>query len=209
MRRMSVLESVRLDSLESTAVITFIPARGYPRLTRNAVREISVLLDAIEESSAFESAVVCSNDDSFAVGAELEEIRTLNAVTAPDFAAAGQALCRRVRAFSVPVVAAIRGYCYGGGLDLALACHGRVAAFGSSFAHPGAVLGLITGWSGTQLLARKLGKSAALQMLLTAERIPASQAFSMGLVDELVPTPDLLETAIRRAAASRAAPSSY
>ena len=90
------------------------------------------------------------------------------------------------------MVAAIRGFCLGGGLDLALACHGRVAAYDASFGHPGAGLGLVTGWGGTQRLPRLVGKAAALQMFLTAERIPATQALTMGLVDALAPSSDLL-----------------
>ena len=99
----------------------------------------------------------------------------------------------------MPVVAAIRGYCLGGGLDLALACHGRVATFDASFGHPGAALGLVTGWGGTQRLPRLIGKATALQMLLTADRIPATQALSMGLVDELTSSRDLIPLAAKRA----------
>jgi enoyl-CoA hydratase/carnithine racemase len=99
------------------------------------------------------------------------------------------------------VVAAIRGYCLGGGLDLALACHGRVATYDASFGHRGAALGLVTGWGGTQRLPRLLGKAGALEMLLTADRIPATQALSMGLVDELVSSQDLIASAAKRAEA--------
>jgi len=87
----------------------------------------------------------------------------------------------------------------GGGLDLALACHARVATYDASFGHPGASLGLITGWGGTERLTRLIGRAAAIQLMLTAERIPASQALTLGLVDELVPSQDLLDAATHRA----------
>jgi enoyl-CoA hydratase/carnithine racemase len=93
----------------------------------------------------------------------------------------------------------------GGGLDLALACHGRVATYDSSFGHPGAALGLLTGWGGTQRLPRLIGKAAALHMLIAADRIPATQALSLGLVDELTSSCDLITSAARRAEALRKA----
>jgi enoyl-CoA hydratase/carnithine racemase len=73
-----------------------------------------------------------------------------------------------------------------------------VTAYDASFGHPGAALGLMTGWGGTQRLARLLGKATALRMFLTGDRVPATQALTMGLVDALAPSADLLEAAIRR-----------
>ena len=119
------------------------------------------------------------------------------------FAERGQRLMSMVARFPTPVIAAIRGHCLGGGLDLALACHGRVAAYDSSFGHPGGALGLMTGWGGTQRLPWLLGKSAALQILLTGERIPATQALTLGLVDELVSAQDLIGRAVQRCHAHR------
>jgi enoyl-CoA hydratase len=75
----------------------------------------------------------------------------------------------------------------------------RIATYDASFGHPGASLGLITGWGGIQRLTRLIGRAAATQLLLTAERVPASQALTLGLVDELVPSADLVESAARRA----------
>jgi enoyl-CoA hydratase/carnithine racemase len=91
--------------------------------------------------------------------------------------------------FSAPVCAAIHGYCLGGGLDLALACHCRVAARHAVFGHRGAALGLITGWGGTQRLPRLIGKPRALQMLVAAEKISAQEALRIGLVDALAEDP--------------------
>ena len=89
---------------------------------------------------------------------------------------------------------------------MALACHARVATYDASFGHPGVALGLITGWGGTQRLPRLVGKSSALQMLLTGDRIPATQALTMGLVDELVSSRDLVSQAAKRAQALRVVP---
>ena len=89
----------------------------------------------------------------------------------------------------VRVYAAISGYCMGGGLDLALACHRRIASPNAVFGHRGAALGLITGWGGTQRLPRLVGKGAALQMFVGAEKITASHALRIGLVNAVADDP--------------------
>ena len=86
-------------------------------------------------------------------------------------------------------IAAVHGYCMGGGLDLALACARRVAGPHALFGHRGAALGLITGWGGTQRLPRLIGKARALQMLLAAEKVPAARALQIGLVNAIAEDP--------------------
>ena len=94
-----------------------------------------------------------------------------------------------IDSFPVPVIAAIRGYCMGGGMDLALACDLRIAAPNAVFGHRGASLGVITGWGGTQRLPRLIGKARALQMFLLAEMVKADEALRIGLVDRVVDDP--------------------
>lgn len=189
---------LELRSHNSVAILAFPARELYPRLPQSRLQQLHELLALIEQEKSFRGVVIASNENSFATGAEIEEIKSLEGVNARAFARRGQALLDRIDQFPVPVVAAIRGYCLGGGLDLALACQARVAAYDASFGHPGGALGLMTGWGGTQRLARLLGKSAAIQILATGEHIPATQALSMGLVDELVPASDLIESAARK-----------
>ncbi len=94
-----------------------------------------------------------------------------------------------VERFPAPVYAAIYGYCMGGGLDLALACHRRIASPDAVLAHRGAALGLITGWGGTQRLPRLVGKAKALEMFVAAEKLHARDALRHGLVDGLAEDP--------------------
>ncbi len=188
-----------LTSHNSVAILTFPPEAGYPRLTREVLLEIRELLEEVRLSGLFHGVVISANSQSFATGAAIEEVSALAGLPAREFAALGQSVLDQIDNFPLPTVAAIRGYCLGGGLDLALACVSRVAAYDASFGHPGAALGLITGWGGTQRLPRLVGKAAAIQMLLTAERAPATQALSLGLVDELASSQDLIDTAARRA----------
>lgn len=190
---------MELHSHNSVAVLKFSTSLGYPRLTRAVVQDLRENLELIRREQLFHGVVIAASNESFATGAELEEVAAVEGVRAFEFARMGQALLVLIEDFPAPVVAAIRGYCLGGGLDLALACHGRVATYDTSFGHPGASLGLITGWGGTQRLARLVGKPAALQVLLTAERVPATQALTLGLVDELTSSQDSIEAAVRRA----------
>jgi enoyl-CoA hydratase/carnithine racemase len=196
---------MELSSQNSVAVLAFPVSAGYPRLTTAVLGELDELLEEVKGAGLFSGLVIAANAKSFATGAEIEEVAAVDGLRAREFAERGQSTCRRIEAFPLPVVAAIRGYCLGGGLDLALACHGRVASFDSSFGHPGAALGLVTGWGGTERLPRLLGKATALQMFLTADRIPATQALSMGLVDQLAPSRDLIPLAAKRAEAMHGA----
>lgn len=182
----------------ATAILTFPPGDGYPRLNQSLLKTLGDLLETIRGAKLFRGVVISSSARSFATGADIEELVNLDARHAREFALRGQDLLNQISSFGLPVVAAIRGFCLGGGLDLALACHGRVATFDSTFGHPGGALGLLTGWGGTQRLPRLIGRAQALQLLLTGDRVPAAQALTLGLVDELVPSHDLTDAAIRR-----------
>ncbi|MDP9161189.1 MAG: enoyl-CoA hydratase/isomerase family protein [Acidobacteriota bacterium] len=133
--------------------------------------------------------IITGNDNYFSVGADLFEISSLTGTSAYDFARTGQGLMNALQSYPAPVYAAISGYCMGGGLDLALACHYRVASRTALFGHRGAALGLITGWGGTQRLPRLIGKGRALQMFSAAEKVSAKDAFEIGLVDAVADDP--------------------
>lgn len=135
------------------------------------------------------SLVIAGNDKTFSVGADLNEIASLTGPATFEFSKMGQELMRLVDDFPARVYAAISGYCIGGGLDLALACDMRICAANAIFGHRGAALGLITGWGGTQRLARLVGRSRALKMFVAAEKLGAAEALDAGLVSEIVPDP--------------------
>lgn len=140
--------------------------------------------------------VVAGNSRFFSVGADLNEIAALNGPKAYEFSRLGQRLMSAIEQFPAPVYAAIEGHCMGGGLDLALACHRRIASPRAVFGHRGAALGLMTGWGGTQRLPRLLGKAKALELFLAAERLTAAQALQIGLVDAIAEDP--VEDSVRR-----------
>jgi enoyl-CoA hydratase len=156
---------------------------------------VTALLAAVEELRAeaeagqLKALIITGNEKFFSVGADLNEIRQLSGPAAFEFSRRGQALTMAVDRFPVPVIAAIRGYCMGGSMDLALACDYRIAAPNAVFGHRGASLGVITGWGGTQRLPRLIGKARALQMFLLAEMVPAGEALRIGLVDAIADDP--------------------
>lgn len=144
---------------------------------------LSAVLDQAEVDAEISAIVFTGKADVFASGADLREIAEVTTETAREFARRGQNLMNRIADMPKPTVAAVNGFCFGGALDLALACDKRIAAPNAVFAHPGANLGIITGWGGTQRLPRLVGEAKALEMFFTAERIGAKDALRIGLID--------------------------
>jgi enoyl-CoA hydratase/carnithine racemase len=181
------LSGLRVEEQLGVRVLRLQSDDGTNRLTRECVQSLT---DGIGELALDgQPLVLAGNDRFFSAGAELKEISQLNGPDALAFAKMGQALMEVIDHFPVPVYAAIAGYCMGGGLDLALACHHRIASPHAVFGHRGAALGLVTGWGGTQRLPRLIGKGRALEMFVAAEKVTAAQALCMGLVDAIAADP--------------------
>jgi enoyl-CoA hydratase/carnithine racemase len=191
--------STRLRSATQAGVVllTLESDDGYPRLERAVMSDLAREMETLVRARDMKGAVVTGNEQSFASGAEISEIAELTAAGAFEFSRSGQRVFRAIEISARPVVAAIRGFCMGGGLDLALACHVRFAAPDAVFAHPGGALGILTGWGGTQRLPRLIGRARALELLTTGLRITAKEGLDWGLVARIVPAPDLLGEAVR------------
>jgi enoyl-CoA hydratase/carnithine racemase len=177
-------------SLERTAQATVVriqSADGMNRLTRTCV--LTLTRAVADLSSEPQPLILAGNSKFFSVGADLSEIAALTGPAALEFSTMGQALMNAIEQFPAPVYAAIEGYCMGGGLDLALACHHRIASPNAIFGHRGTALGLITGWGGTQRLPRTVGKPRALEILITSPKIPAGKALHIGLVEGIADNP--------------------
>ena len=184
-----VLPEFQVKREAGVILLTLISADGMNRLTRQTVAALTETFEKLNSSSEDVEPVVLSGRQNFSAGADLNEVRGLTGPAAYEFSASGQRLMSAIANHSAGVVAAIEGHCMGGGLDLALACHRRIAAPGAVFGHRGAALGLITGWGGTQRLPRLIGKGRALQLFLTAGTLPAEQALPLGLIDEIADDP--------------------
>jgi len=151
--------------------------------------ELHKTLDEVAENLAIETIIFTGKDDVFASGADLREIAEVTKDTAHEFALRGQNLMNKINASEKETIAAINGFCFGGALDLALACDKRIASPSAIFSHPGVSLGIITGWGGTQRLPRLVGGAKALELFLTAKRIDASEALQIGLIDKISENP--------------------
>jgi enoyl-CoA hydratase/carnithine racemase len=183
-----------LDERDGAWVLQLRSEDGTNRLSRECVLALQEIVQKI--SAPAQPLVITGNARFFSAGAELEEIAALDGPSAYEFSKMGQALMDSIEQFPAPVYAAVSGYCMGGGLDLALACHRRIASPHAVFGHRGAALGLITGWGGTQRLPRVVGKGIALEIFVAAEKIGAQRALAIGLVEAVVDDP--VEEALRR-----------
>ncbi|MGH9393656.1 MAG: enoyl-CoA hydratase/isomerase family protein [Terriglobales bacterium] len=165
---------------------------GLNRLSLALLRALAEAPDAWPGAGGF---VIAGQGLNFSVGADLNAIAALAGPAAWPLAREGQRWLDAIAASSRRFVAAIGGFCLGGGLDLALACHARVCTPGAYLGHHGAKLGLVTGWGGTQRLPRLLQRGRALEHLLAAEGWTAAAALEQGLVQAICPPQELLAAA--------------
>jgi enoyl-CoA hydratase len=192
-----VRSAVRSSRHEDLFVLTLDHPSGIPRLSREVLRSLLEHLDEFESAREFSAMIITGTDQAFCGGAELEEITALTNADTRAFTDLGQSVMNRIAMMSKPAVAAVRGYCMGGGFDLALACHARIATADAIFAHRGATLGLITGWGGTQRLPRLIGQARAAEMFLTARSIRAEEALTYGLIRAVAAPEELFAAAAR------------
>ena len=151
--------------------------------------ELNEILNETSKNETIETIIFTGKSDVFASGADLREIANVTENSAREFALRGQNLMNTINASDKKTIAAINGFCFGGALDLALACDERIASPNAVFSHPGASLGIITGWGGTQRLPRLVGEAKALEMFLTAKRVDATEAMRIGLIDKISDNP--------------------
>lgn len=168
-------------------VVRLQSADGTNRLTCDCMLALARAIGELARDP--KPLIITGNERFFSAGAELAEIVALTGPEAYEFSKMGQTLMTRIEGFPAPVYAALTGYCMGGGMDLALACHKRIASPNAIFGHRGAALGLITGWGGTQRLPRLIGKAKALEIFIAAEKIHADDALRLGLVDIVTENP--------------------
>ncbi len=164
-------------------------------LSQRLVAELSKALRLARAEDVRGVVITGAGEKAFAAGADISEFAGMEPLDAHRFAARGQAVFNSIEALPKPVVAAVNGYALGGGCELAMACHLRVASENAQFGQPEVQLGLIAGYGGTQRLPRLVGRGLATEMLLTGDRVSADRAYEIGLVNRVVPAAELIETA--------------
>ena len=165
-----------------TAIVTFNRPDSRNSLSIATLSELDSLLSTLLKNPALKTVIFTGVENVFLSGANISELSSFDSAAARDFSLLGQRIFQRLTDAPQLTIAAINGYCMGGGLDFALACDIRIAASTAVFAHPGAQLGIITGWGGTQRLPRLIGKIQAIEFFVTARRFMSNEALRIGLI---------------------------
>ncbi|HET9452713.1 MAG TPA: enoyl-CoA hydratase-related protein [Gemmatimonadaceae bacterium] len=150
--------------------------------------ELGQAIDEARQSAEVGGVILTGAGRAFVAGADIAELRSKSATEAYALARRGQEVFRRFETSPKPVIAAVNGFALGGGCELAMSCHVRIASEGAKFGQPEVKLGIVPGYGGTQRLTRLVGRGRALQLLLTGEMIDAHEAHRIGLVNRVVGT---------------------
>lgn len=162
-------------------------------LNRRLLQEVKQAVTEADNDKSVKGIIITgSGTKAFAAGADIAEFASFTVEEGTALSADGHDVMNTIENASKPVIAAVNGFSLGGGCELALACHIRIASENAKFGQPEVNLGVIPGYAGTQRLVRYIGKSRALEMLLTGTPVGAAQALSMGLVNDVVPQEELL-----------------
>lgn len=188
-------ETILLTIADRIATITINRPDKLNALNDRVIAELGNAIDAVRENAEVGGVIVTGSGRAFVAGADISELTHLDAVSAKALAQRGQDVFARYETSPKPTIAAVNGFAMGGGCELAMACHIRIASDAAKFGQPEVKLGLIPGYGGTQRLPRLIGKGRALQLLMTGETIDANEAYRIGLVNRVVPPADLLATA--------------
>ena len=194
------LTNLLYEVKDGIAVVTINRPDKLNALNRATIEELSQVFAAAAKDPGVGAVVLTgAGEKAFVAGADIGEIAGLDAQRGRDFALRGQEVFRSIETLPKPVIAAVNGFALGGGCELALACHVRIASESASFGQPEVNLGVIPGYGGTQRLTRLVGKGIALELLLTGDRIDANRAKEIGLANAVVPLADLLGKATEMA----------
>jgi len=183
-----------LTSLENgLMVVTINRADKLNALNKDVMSDLDELINEIESNSQIKAVIITgAGQKAFVAGADISEFLGLNNDEGKALAKKGQDIFHRIENCKKPIVAAVNGFALGGGCELAMACHFRIASDNAKFGQPEVNLGLIPGYGGTQRLVQLIGKGRALELLMTGNTIDASIALDYGLVNHVVPNDDLL-----------------
>lgn len=190
------LENLKIADAGGIRTITINRPEKLNALNVATIAELDAALAEIEADDGVDAVVITgAGDKAFVAGADISELATLGPVEAKEFALRGQGVFRRLERLGRPVVAAVNGYALGGGCELAMACHIRVASSKAVFGQPEVKLGLIPGYGGTQRLPRLVGRGRALEILLTGRNVTAEEAEKIGLANAVC-DPEELEAVV-------------
>jgi len=190
------MDNVRTENRDGILVVTIDRPKVLNALNSQTVEEIYEAFSKAREDDTVKAVIVTGGGEkAFVAGADINELAQKTPVTGKETSERGQFIFSFIERFPKPVIAAINGFALGGGCELALACHIRIASEKAQIGLPEVSLGIIPGYGGTQRMARLLGKGRALELICTGERVSAGEAERIGLVNRVVPAEQLMGVA--------------
>ncbi len=192
-----VFKTLLFDKNDRVATVTINRPDKLNALNAQAKSELMELFTQLRTDTNVDVVILTgAGEKAFVAGTDIKELTELNSETGKEFSAKGQEVFDAIEHLGKPVIAAVNGYALGGGCEIALACHIRIASENAKFGQPEVNLGVIPGYGGTQRLARLIGRGRAMEMILTGNPIDAQEALRVGLVNKVVPQAELMQTAI-------------
>lgn len=189
------MSAVTLEVRDHIAFITIERPQAMNALNKEVFDGLDAILDKIETLPNVRVAILTgSGEKAFAAGADITQFPQLDDSAGEALSLRGQQVFRRIELCRIPFIAAVNGFALGGGCELTMACHIRIASENARFGQPEVNLGLIPGYGGTQRLVQIVGKGRALELLLTARMIKADEALQIGLVSQVVSSEELMLT---------------
>jgi len=187
-------ETILVEEVEGAGLIRLNRPKALNALNNTLLGELMIALETFDGRQDIGAMVITGNDKAFAAGADIKEMATASAVEMlkSDFIPAFE----RIRAFRKPIIAAVSGWCLGGGCELAMSCDMIIASETAKFGQPEINLGVIPGAGGTQRLAKAVGKAIAMEMVLNNRTLNATEAMDFGLVNYVLPLTEYLEKAL-------------
>lgn len=190
---MADFENILYEQRGPIALVTVNRPKVLNALNMATMEELRRAFTAIRDQAAIRVAILTgAGEKSFVAGADIAELNKQEPVQAKEYTHRGQAVLDLIENLGKPVIAAVNGFALGGGCEIAMACAFRIASDNAKFGQPEVKLGIIPGYGGTQRLPRLVGKGLASQLLLSGEMISAQEAHRIGLVNEIVPQPELI-----------------
>ncbi len=190
---MATFNNLLLQQEDGVLTITINRADKLNALNSETINEIHNAMQQVYDDETVKGVIITgAGAKAFVAGADIAEISELTEVTARSFSESGQEAFSMIERCNKPVIAAVNGFALGGGCELAMACHMRVASTGARFGQPEVNLGLLPGYGGTQRLTQLVGKGKAMELMMTGDMLNAEEARALGLVNHVVAPEDLM-----------------
>ena len=192
-------KNILLDQAEpGIYVLTINRPESYNALNGPTIKDIDGAISIIEADTDARALILTgAGEKAFVAGADIKAMQSLNGIEAQRFSDDGMKTFRKLELLDIPVIAAVNGFCLGGGCELAMSCDWMIAADTAQFGQPEVNLGVTPGLGGSQRLTRVVGRARAMELIMTGNTIKAEQALSWGLINHIYPADQLMDEALK------------